>query len=76
MCGIPVIGSRVGGITEILDEFDLPSFQRGNSLELSALLARFNLIPRIEIPYSQIKEKYSPSSSAAAHMAIYQECLD
>ena len=39
--GVPVIGSRVGGITELLAEMDLPLFQPGDSLDLERVLSLF-----------------------------------
>jgi glycosyltransferase involved in cell wall biosynthesis len=41
MCGVSVIGAAVGGITEILQEFGMPTFERGNSTELAKLIRNF-----------------------------------
>lgn len=75
MCGVPVIGSEVGGITELLLEFDLPSFEKGNSEQLSEILRQFK--PHEFEPATQrkIREKFSPETSAKKHLGIYRDLI-
>ena len=50
MVGTPVVGSQIGGITELLCQFDLPSFQPNDYVELSEIIMNFKLqYDRIEI---------------------------
>ena len=75
MCGIPVIGSRVGGITEMISEFNLPSFEKGNSSELSQIIENFTLRQKANLEHEKISEKFSPESSASKHLDVYKEIL-
>jgi glycosyltransferase involved in cell wall biosynthesis len=72
MSGVPVIGSRVGGITEILDEFQLPSFESGNSKQLAQIIVDFDSSIRIEKIQTRVNEKFSFKTSAAQHLALYR----
>jgi hypothetical protein len=38
MGGSSIIGSRTGGISEVMDDFGMPSFESGNVEELSSSL--------------------------------------
>jgi glycosyltransferase involved in cell wall biosynthesis len=53
MNGTPVIGSKVGGIPEILDNFNLPTINAGSVKELQAALSSINL----EVNREEIKER-------------------
>jgi len=75
MCGVPIIGSRVGGITEILDEFNLPSFESGNSEQLSKIIAGFDSSHHAGNIMDQVNEKYSYKTSASKHLDLYQQIL-
>lgn len=75
MCGIPVIGSRVGGITEMISDFNLPSFGKGNSTELSQIIENFTLEQKANLQHDRIRKKFSPESSASKHLEVYKEIL-
>ena len=75
MCGIPVIGSRVGGITEIMDEFNLPSFEKGNSHKLSKILEKFDKTQQVQLDLEKISKKFSADSSALEHEEVYKEIM-
>jgi glycosyltransferase involved in cell wall biosynthesis len=75
MCGIPVIGSRVGGITEIMDEFNLPSFEKSDSRKLSKILAKFDKTQQAQLDHEKVRKKFSAESSALKHEEVYKEIL-
>lgn len=72
MCGIPVLGSRIGGITETLDEFKLPSFVTEDALDLAQQIIQFMPMRFSEAVVKQIKKKYSYEASAREHKLIYE----
>lgn len=75
MCGVPVIGSRVGGITEIVDEFNLPSFEKGNSEQLKKIILNLKHDEQIQMDIQGIREKFSYATSASRHLELYQSIL-
>jgi glycosyltransferase involved in cell wall biosynthesis len=75
MCGIPVIGSRVGGITEIMDEFNLPSFEKSDSRKLSKILEKFDKTQLAQLDHEKVRKKFSADSSALKHEEVYKEIL-
>jgi glycosyltransferase involved in cell wall biosynthesis len=75
MCGVPVIGSKVGGISELLLEFDLPSFEKEKSEQLSQILEKFQPLEMEHSIQKKIREKFSPESSARRHLKIYKELI-
>jgi glycosyltransferase involved in cell wall biosynthesis len=75
MCGVPVIGSKVGGITELMEEFELPSFEKGNSQQLSQMLENFDIAQAKRLDHKKIQEKFAPQTSAQKHLEIYSEIL-
>jgi len=72
MCGVPVLGSRIGGITETLEEFKLPSFATEDVLELAQQITQFTPITFSEAVMTQIKKKYSYVTSAHEHKLLYE----
>jgi len=74
MCGIPVIGSRTGGISEILKEFKLPIFQNGNSTELAKLIANFEPVNGIELS-QQARKIFSYTVIAGSYQSYYEQIL-
>jgi glycosyltransferase involved in cell wall biosynthesis len=75
MCGVPVIGTKVGGISEILDEFKLPTFEPKNPSSLVRALQVFvhnNLNFEITNMASQV---FSYKSSSDGHRKIYENSL-
>jgi glycosyltransferase involved in cell wall biosynthesis len=75
MCGVPVIGSDVGGITELLLEFDLPIFENGKSEQLSDILRNFKPKQFDSTAQRRIREKFSPETSARKHLEIYTDLI-
>ena len=66
--GIPVIGSNVGGIPEMLRDFQLPIFEPGNYLQLALLLNE-------SIPLSTTSEITSVASRKFSEKIIAQQLL-
>lgn len=69
--GVPVIGSRIGGITEILEKFNLPTFEAGNSIELASLLINVVKGGLLEVNSKLTKELFSMESYVEAIGKIY-----
>lgn len=69
--GIPVIGARVGGIPEILDQFGMPIFDSGDDQTLSEILekALVNGLPRAD--RNRAFELFSSESYAKNVLSIY-----
>ena len=75
MCGVPVIGTKVGGISEVLDKFKLPTFEPRNPSSLARALQDFvhkNLNYEITNMASQI---FSYQTSSDGHRKIYENAL-
>ena len=75
MCGVPVIGSRAGGITEIVTDFNLPSFEIGNSEQLSKILLDFNPIQYYQSELNEKKKRFTYEISASRHLELYQSIM-
>lgn len=76
MCGVPVIASKIGGITEILSKYGLPGFKPGDFEELARLL-EFQAVERPEFPLMKIaRNDFSYSSSAQKYYALYNQMLN
>jgi glycosyltransferase involved in cell wall biosynthesis len=74
-CGIPVIGSNTGGISEVLKMFGLPIFEPGDSIALANLITNFES-PENQNHYSKLaNQHFSYKTSADKHESIYQEIL-
>jgi glycosyltransferase involved in cell wall biosynthesis len=75
MCGVPVIGTKVGGISEVLDKFKLPTFEPKNPSSLARALQDFvhkNLNYEITNMASQV---FSYKASSDGHREIYENSL-
>jgi glycosyltransferase involved in cell wall biosynthesis len=69
--GIPVIGARVGGIPEILEQFDMPIFDSGDDQTLSEMLeeALVNGLPKVD--RNLAFELFSSESYAKNVLSVY-----
>lgn len=75
MCGVPVIGSKVGGISELLLEFELPSFEKEKPEQLSQILEKFKPLEIGQSTQKRIRDKFSPENSARRHLEIYKDLI-
>jgi glycosyltransferase involved in cell wall biosynthesis len=75
-CGVPVIGSRIGGISEILSSYGLPTFLVNDFRELSGLLLDFKNLNRDFDFYYQARKDFSYETSGYAHLELYKKQLD
>jgi glycosyltransferase involved in cell wall biosynthesis len=73
--GVPVVGSRVGGIPEILNQFDLPLFDAGNSEELSNILKDPNAIRALTVDGQLAQSLFSPKSYVKNLLAAYSQVV-
>ena len=75
MCGIPVVASQVGGITEILSQFGLPGFPPRDFRKLADLL-EFMASTRPEFPLLANADKFlSYSACAPKYQAVYERAV-
>ncbi len=73
--GIPVIAARTGGITEVIEEFSLPSFQSNDSIGLSQLLVRQPKKHLDPLLIERVRAKYSYNECAARYLEVYRRVL-
>ena len=74
-CGVPVIGSNIGGIREVLDDFGLPTFQSGDAAALAKLVLGFSAL-EIKRDYAiQAAANFSFKESAQKHNVIYAKLV-
>ena len=73
MCGVPVLGSRTGGITEILQEFDQPLFESANAFDLAEKIMHYIPSRLNQALMQRIQKKYSYKSSAEVHKLLYEK---
>lgn len=71
MCGVPVLASRTGGITETLLEFDQPSFSSGSALELADQIISFLPNRLGSRMMERVSEKYSYWKAAETYQTLY-----
>jgi glycosyltransferase involved in cell wall biosynthesis len=75
MCGVPVIGSNIGGIGEILKIFNLPTFESGDVNRLASLIEGF----ASKLTPNDLSKKadslFSYEASANYHSQIYQKSI-
>ena len=74
-CGVPVIGTRVGGISEILSSYGLPSFLVNDFRELSELLINFKDLNKSFDFYHKARKDFSYETSGYAHLELYEQHL-
>jgi glycosyltransferase involved in cell wall biosynthesis len=74
--GIPVIASNVGGIREIIDEFELPMFEPGDWQELARLLVAQSVGRLSSTKMENAQFKYSFFECATKYLAKYKLLLD
>jgi glycosyltransferase involved in cell wall biosynthesis len=75
MCGVPVIGSDIGGIPEILNEFDLPTIEPNNPKLLANKLIDFVTKKPNEDLISRANKLFSYKASSDSHLKIYEKAL-
>jgi glycosyltransferase involved in cell wall biosynthesis len=73
MCGVPVLGSRTGGITETLQEFGLPTFESENVFDLATQISHFTPMKLPREVMNRVNEKYSYETSASKHRQLYEK---
>ena len=73
--GVPVVGSRIGGIPEILNQFELPLFSAGNSEELSNILKNPKAIRALTVDKELAKSLFSPKSYVENLLAAYSQVM-
>lgn len=71
--GIPVIGSRTGGITELLERFNLPLFETNDSRALGGHLENFTQKPLHQDQINLAKDLFSYSKSAERYKEVYEK---
>jgi glycosyltransferase involved in cell wall biosynthesis len=74
MCGIPVIGAAVGGITEILQEFGMPIFPAGDADELASSIVNFQSVNTIETA-RKAREMFSYENIATQYSNLYASMI-
>ena len=75
MCGVPVIGSNVGGIGEILKIFNLPTFEPGDIPSLAKLIQDFDYPLSSRELSQKARSHFSYEASAATHIETYTEAI-
>ena len=73
--GVTVLGSRTGGITEILDEFRMPTFVVGDYGQLASKILDITEFKRKEEIRQQSKEYFSEEAIARKLLDFYKEAL-
>jgi len=73
MCGIPVIASRVGGISEILSQFGLPVFPPGDFKKLAQLIENFALTTPKFANLENAHQLFSNKIVANKYQDLYSE---
>jgi glycosyltransferase involved in cell wall biosynthesis len=74
MCGVSVIGAAVGGITEILQEFGMPTFERGNSAELAKLIQNFVPVNNVNLA-NKANKTFSYPIVATQYKKLYETIM-
>lgn len=75
MCGVPVIGSAVGGISEILNKFDLPTIEPNNPQLLANKLINFVTKAPNQDLIRRANKLFSYKASCESHLKIYDSSL-
>jgi len=74
--GLTVLGSRTGGITEILDEFKMPTFMVGESDQLARRILEMTEFTQKEEIREQSKKYFSEEIIAKKLLEFYKESLN
>lgn len=74
MCGVSLIGSDVGGIPEVLKEFDQKVFESGNENQLFDSLINFEKADRSKVK-SKAEEIFGFHSTAKRFSEIYSKAI-
>lgn len=74
MCGVPVIGSETGGISEILKQFNLPTFKKGDSVELESRISEFKTVNSKTLA-SQARKTFSYDVIGNLYRELYKGIL-
>jgi glycosyltransferase involved in cell wall biosynthesis len=74
-CGVPVIGSHIGGIGELLSHFELPTFESGDWETLALLIENFRPDANKVAISDKAKGLFSFSESARRHRDIYENII-
>jgi glycosyltransferase involved in cell wall biosynthesis len=73
--GIPVIGSSIGGIPEVLNDLNMPTFEAGNVNQLTKVLDEYQEIILDKKTKEEITSRFSYKTSSASHESIYKFIL-
>ena len=73
--GVPVIGSSIGGIPEVLNDFSMPTFDAGNANHLATVLSEYQGIYLDENTREEIMRRFSYKASSSSHESIYKFIL-
>jgi glycosyltransferase involved in cell wall biosynthesis len=73
--GVPVIGSRVGGITEILEKFNLPTFIDKNPLSFNSCLTQSMSGQDRHLIRVKARQHFGEHRVASAYFKLYQELI-
>ena len=79
--GIPVLGSRVSGITDILEGFEEYLFEAGNDKELAIKLNKINEMPSDKVislgekMRKKVEKEYSFSQFINSRQKVYQKLV-
>jgi glycosyltransferase involved in cell wall biosynthesis len=73
--GITVIGSRTGGITEILDDFRMPTFKVGEHDDLANKIMNLTELRQKEEIREQSKKYFSEEIIADKLFKIYKDAI-
>jgi glycosyltransferase involved in cell wall biosynthesis len=75
MCGVPVVGSKIGGIPEVLNQFGFPTFEVGNSLNLAKIIMNFDYKKDRTFISKRAQTLFSFKRSALAHSSLYSQLI-
>lgn len=75
MCGVPVVGSKIGGIPEVLNQFGFPTFEVGNARDLSEIIMNFDYKKDRTSISKRAKTLFSFERSALSHLSLYNQLI-
>jgi len=74
MCGVPVIGAAVGGITELLEQFGMQTFKRGDTTELADLIQNFVPVNNTDLA-NRANDVFSYPIVAMQYQKLYETMI-